>query len=469
MRGAVLDLDGVLTDTAAQHERAWAAVFPGLTHLEYLQHLDGLPRLDGVRTLLAARGRPIDEGEVERLGQAKNTRFREILARDGVDVLAENVAAVRAWRRRGVAVALVSSSRNTARVLAAAGLEDLVDVRVDGEVAAALGLAGKPAPDLFAHAVRELGLPPRDCVAVEDAEAAVEAAAAAGIGRVVGLRRSGPLRPLWERGADAVLRSLVDVRSEVARDLPDARSATDGLLARLAGRRPALLLDYDGTLSPIVDDPGAAVLADGMRDALLAARAVAEVAVVSGRGLDDVRARTDLPGLWYAGSHGFEILDPDGRLEVHGEGRGAVPDLGAAADALEADLGDLPGVLVERKPFAIAVHFRRAPSLEERVVARVFQEADARGSLRASPGKAIVELRPDVRWDKGRAVDRLVGSMAADALPVYVGDDRTDEDAFWALLGRGLGVLVGDHGGETAAHLHLADPDGVRELLRQLS
>ncbi len=247
---------------------------------------------------------------------------------------------------------------------------------------------------------------------------------------------------------------------------PDAAS----ILRDAAGRGLALFLDYDGTLTPIVERPEDAVLAPETRLVLRALAQRHPVAIVSGRDLADVRARVGLDGLYYAGSHGFDIAGPRGS-HAHEAAREAAPLIAAAGDAIERDTARLAGVQVERKRFAVAVHFRRACDADLGAVESAVDRALAQHpGLRKTGGKKIFELRPDVDWDKGRAMLWLLEKLGlADALPVYIGDDDTDEDAFRALGSRGIGIAVLDAPRATAARHALPDPGAVREFLRQLA
>jgi trehalose-phosphatase len=251
---------------------------------------------------------------------------------------------------------------------------------------------------------------------------------------------------------------------------PSALGAVDLVRARVAGRRAMVFLDYDGTLTPIVARPEDAVLSADMRARVRALADRAPVAVVSGRDLADVEARVGLPGLVYVGSHGFDVAGPPGsgiRLEV---GMELVPELDAAERALRARLAAVPGALVERKRFSLAAHYRLVPEpLRDRVREAVAAALAAHPRLRCEPGKAVLDLRPGVDWDKGRAVAWLLDRLAPGAVGVYVGDDVTDESAFAALRGRGIGIAVGVAGRETAAELALRDPGEVGAFLPTLA
>jgi trehalose-phosphatase len=253
-----------------------------------------------------------------------------------------------------------------------------------------------------------------------------------------------------------------------ANELPDARSDPD-LRGRIRAQPVALFLDYDGTLTPIVERPELAVLGAETRAVVERVAKHAVVGILSGRDLTDVRAMVDTEGLWFGGSHGFDIAAPDG---AHIELDQAVAHrsaLTAAADDLERAVAAIPGAWVERKRYADAVHFRQVDdALVPDVEAAVDRSLAAHPGLRKTGGKRIFELRPDVEWDKGRALWTLferAGLRRGEVLPVFIGDDLTDEDAFVALEGDGVGIVVADDDRPTEATYRLTDPEEVRGFL----
>jgi trehalose 6-phosphate phosphatase len=245
-------------------------------------------------------------------------------------------------------------------------------------------------------------------------------------------------------------------------------NAVDRLDALFRNRGPALFLDFDGTLAPIVDDPAAAAAPGTTLDLLARLASRMPVFVVSGREIADLRPRVPVPGIALAGSHGIEIETADGRR--HDRGADFAGDAEAAAAALDAALAGLPGVRIERKRSSVAVHTRTASDAARTAVGeRVAAVAAATPRLRLHRGKEVLELLPAVPWNKGRAVLWLVGTLGfAGAVPVAIGDDRTDEDAFRAVAEGGLGILVADVPRPTAARLRLADPADVARFLRWL-
>jgi trehalose 6-phosphate phosphatase len=236
------------------------------------------------------------------------------------------------------------------------------------------------------------------------------------------------------------------------------------------GDRPAIFLDYDGTLTPIVSHPEKALPSDSMRQALQALVLQAPVAILSGRDLDDVRQRVNIGAIVYAGSHGFDIAGPRGlRKEMAIE---FLPKLDMVEKELGKQLSGITGARVERKRFSIAAHYRNVNESDVPKVKRAVSEVAARHrELRKMDGKKVYELLPDIDWDKGKAVLWLLetpGLENAKIRPIYIGDDRTDEDAFHALETSGVGILVRQQPRPTAASYSLKDPAEVERFLREL-
>lgn len=343
----------------------------------------------------------------------------------------------------------------------------------------AVAKADPPAaePAVLAAAAARLGAAPAETAVVADDAATVQAARGAGFALVLGIAPPGEEAALARVGAAAVaadpaeLRLAPDGRLGLATlaTLPAVRERLDELRARLAGRRLFVGLDYDGTLTPIVADHTKAVLGAAMRAAVERLARQCPVAIVSGRDLAVLRRLVPLEGVVFAGSHGFEIAADAafGRVEIGAE---ALPDLDAAERALRVRLASIPGHAVERKRFSIAVHHRQVAAADApRLRAIVDEVLAGHPRLRRGLGRKVIELQPDLPWGKGAAFGWLaarLGLEGPDVLPLYLGDDLTDEDVFRALAGRGIGIAVrGAADRPTAADYALADPEEVRWFL----
>ncbi len=235
-RGVLFDLDGVITSSAALHERAWAQMFDAFlasraeelgivdrspfTALDYQRYVDGKPRYDGVRSFLESRGVTLPEGDpadppgwdsVSELGNRKNEDFNRLLSAEGIDPYPGSLRLLDHLDGLGTRQAIVSSSNNARGVLAAAGLAGRFEVIVDGITATTEHLDGKPAPDMFTFTAARLGVVPADTVVVEDALSGVAAGRAGGFALVVGVDRGAGADALRSRGADLVVDDLAEL------------------------------------------------------------------------------------------------------------------------------------------------------------------------------------------------------------------------------------------------------------------
>jgi trehalose 6-phosphate phosphatase len=261
-------------------------------------------------------------------------------------------------------------------------------------------------------------------------------------------------------------------------DLPSAMG--DELAARIGESRPAVFLDYDGTLTPIVDRPQDAVISPRMREVVSRLAERCPVCVVSGRDRPVVQELMGVYDLVVAGSHGFDIWSPQTGTIEHDAASGFEDLLARVTDELQDALGSIDGAVVEPKRASVAAHYRLVaePQREEvgRVVERLLSEHE--GELKVTPGKMVYEIQPKLDWDKGRAVLHLLSALGLDrddVVAIYVGDDITDEHAFEALTGRGIGVIVANaddpevSGRATAADFALESVEAVERFLDGLA
>ncbi|XP_021743535.1 probable trehalose-phosphate phosphatase D [Chenopodium quinoa] len=260
---------------------------------------------------------------------------------------------------------------------------------------------------------------------------------------------------------------------------PSALEMFDEITKASKGKKMVMFLDYDGTLSPIVQDPDRAFMSDEMRAAVKAVARYFPTAIVSGRGKDKVHDFVKLKELYYAGSHGMDIEGP-----AHGTNDKSVvcqpaseflPMINQVYKKLVVKTQFIEGAKVESNKFCLSVHFRcveekKWPELVE-LVKEVLSDYP---KLKMNYGRKVLEIKPTIKWDKGKALEYLLEALgyanSKDVLPIYIGDDKTDEDAFKVLRKRkqGFGILVSKFPKETSAAYTLQDPSEVMCFLQRM-
>jgi len=515
---AIFDMDGVITDTAKVHAVAWKELIDGyLEELrqrepeagnrlspfrlpeDYRDHVDGKPRYQGLNAFLEHRdihlpfGTPEDEPGTETvcgLANGKDRIFNRILDEEGAEIIRGTVDLIGQLKESGLRVAVASSSRNCRKILERAGVLHLFEARVDGETLREMGLAGKPDPDMFVEAARRIGAAPDRSIVFEDAGSGIEAGRRGAFGLVVGvaesdahriaLRDAGAHLAVTREGMSALTPGTLDTWFSARNERrPSALEHWPALAERLRSFSPAIFLDYDGTLTPIVSRPDQAVIPPDTRAVVRDLANRYPTTVVSGRGREDVAGLVGVDGLNYAGSHGYDIeaggssgqeTDEPIRHEVAAE---VLPLVEELTRQLEDELSDVDGTVVEPKRFTVAVHYRMVADGEvARVEETVRSAVSNHPELRVADGKKVFEIRPDLDWDKGKAIlwlQEALGLDGDDVLPLYVGDDTTDEDAFRILGDEGLGVVVTDTPRPTHATHQLQDTVEVREFLKRIA
>ncbi|XP_051117919.1 probable trehalose-phosphate phosphatase E isoform X2 [Andrographis paniculata] len=257
----------------------------------------------------------------------------------------------------------------------------------------------------------------------------------------------------------------------------------DEIAKAAKGKQIVMFLDYDGTLSPIVDDPEKAFLSDSMRTTVRKLAKYFPTAIVSGRCRDKVYSFVRLSELYYAGSHGMDIKAPSKGSKYNKEDGGVLfqpateylPMIDEVYKALLEVTKGTSGAKVENNKFCLSVHFR---CVDEKKWSELAQQVgsvlEGYPALRLTQGRKVLEIRPNIKWDKGKALEFLLQSMGytncANVFPIYIGDDRTDEDAFKVLREKdqGLGILVSKIPKDTNASYSLQEPSEVMTFLRGL-
>ncbi len=243
----------------------------------------------------------------------------------------------------------------------------------------------------------------------------------------------------------------------------------DEIREELSQKDVFLFLDYDGTLTPIVDTPDLAVFSPETRALVQQLCFKYKVSIVSGRATEDVRAKVRIDNIFYAGSHGFEIVEPDGKVEINAEVQKICPVIDEVYVKLTERLKNVQGVLVEHVKYIVSTHYRLVSDEDfpqvEQAVEDILKDYS---SLRKTNGKKVFEIRPQIDWDKGKAVEWILDVLQFDFqknLAIYIGDDRTDEDAFAVLEGKGFGVLVAQEARDSKASYRIKNTDETKKVL----
>ena len=339
-------------------------------------YIDGKPRYCGVNSFLRSRNISLPYGKPDdlpgfdticALGNLKNRFYLDLLNKEGAEVYKDALKMIKLWRSERLKTAIVSASKNCRQVLSSVGITDLFDLVFDGNDAEKNNLPGKPAPDIFLKACMLLNISNTRAVLFEDSESGIKAGKKGNFPLVVGVNRNGSGSLLYESGADLVLSKLTDLIVQPVPKksslLPSALSQLKEILSCVLHYKSIIFLDYDGTLTPIVSRPELAIMGESIRKALVELSDKIPVAIISGRELNDVRNLVQIPHIYYAGNHGFELRHPDGTETVLEDVKKYPPLLDRIETSLQPLRTSYPGVIIERKRFSLAVHYR----CEERV------------------------------------------------------------------------------------------------------
>lgn len=500
----ILDLDGVVTDTASLHEQAWKTTFDSFltdlskkmsqpfqafTHDDYLVYLDGKPRFRGAQDFLHSRGIDLPSGyhddpsgffTVSSIANQKNRLYFRYIDEQGVSVFPDTRAMLAKWKIQGYKLALISSSRSCHYIIDRAGLSGAFDTIVDGNDLITMRLNGKPHPDMFFYAADKLGSKYERTAIIEDAVSGIEAGKKGNFAATIGIARSGNAQLLLDHGADKVVVSLRELsnppQAREIQDVPLLDLLMEDFFSNCQFNKTAIFLDYDGTLTPIVSRPEDARLSSLTRGLLEQLSQKCIVAVISGRDRSEIETIVNIPTLYYAGNHGFDIKGPGNTSYIHPSVSTIQPYLSRAENYISESLSSIPGILIERKRFSIAIHYRMVDSRDvEKIQNDLAIICDTIDGFKITTGKKVFEFQPDVSWNKGDAVLWLIekilpiSHLSPDYTFIYMGDDITDEDAFREVAEIGIPILVGSHGAMTAAKYHLENVSQTIDFLQKLT
>ncbi len=503
IKAIILDLDGVITSTAILHIRAWKQVFDEFLQkfahhnnipfkpldpvFDYRTYIDGRPRYEGANAFLHSRninipyGSPQDSPDTQTvcgIANKKNDLYLSILNKEGAHVYNDTIDAIKKWRMEGKKTAVISASKNCRMVLSSTGISELFDTVVDGVDSEINHIKGKPEPDIFLYAAQALQIDPCNAAIVEDSPAGIISGKKGQFALVIGISRNHHAELLYNNGADIVVTSMdqiVNLKVNTRNDIdaiPSALENFNTVISRLLLEKLLLLLDYDGTITPIVLRPEHAVLSDKMRNTIKLLSQFCSLAIVSGRDLSDIKSLVNLKNIVYAGSHGFDIEGPDNLKMQPQAAIDSLPLLNKVETEARLKLSEISGTIVERKKFMITVHYRLVTQNDIDLVKNIVQTISARYStLSMIYGKKVIELRPNIPWDKGKAVSYIANFFFKEKkhiVPLYLGDDLTDEDAFREVKGWGAGIIIGNHGQKSIADYRLDNTDETLLFLSKL-
>jgi alpha,alpha-trehalase len=504
IKGVIFDMDGVVTQTAVLHFKAWKEIIDKLLYKitnynikpfsenEYFHYLDGMPRIDGMRNFLSARGFGMNKLEdlyesidacVQEACENKNRLLLSMLTEEKVEYFEDTIEFIKFLLKHNYLIAIISSSKNCKQILKNAKIDDLFPVCVDGILSEELGLQGKPDPAIFLEAAKRLNLAPHECIIVEDALAGVKAGKIGGFGGVIALDRRNRLHDEFaELDPDYILPDLSSKQTQLYHRLEKIKkghleSAFNivPLLFDLLNNKTELVifLDYDGTLTPIVGRPEHAVLSSAMHECLSQLSQHYLTIIISGRELANLKSHVNIPHIFYSGNHGFECEGPEQYNLTYQIGNEYIDDVNAVYQELYALFKNIKGCIVENKKFSLSVHYRL---VNENLYEFISQQID--NALLNYPnlirhyGKKVFEVHPNIQWNKGIAAAHILKQFKTKnnaIVPIYIGDDITDEDAFKKLGFRGITIKVTGEPLKTQAHYFLNSPMEVQEFLVHLN
>ncbi|MBE3036774.1 MAG: trehalose-phosphatase [Candidatus Atribacteria bacterium] len=348
----------------------------------------------------------------------------------------------------------------------------------------------------FIQAVHKIGVSPEETMALLTQPKDIESARDSGFALIVGWETSkegeeGEL--FFKEGADIVIHRLSDLSAKwidwwfnrCPPHLLESVKIFSGENKKIflhprylysdskimEGKEKAVFFfDYDGTLTPIVQQPDLAKISPEMKEIIRQLSLKYKLAIVSGRGRRNLQTLVDIPGIFYAGDHGLDIIGPDISM-IHPKVKKFLPLIQNISKSLDKSLSHIPGIIVEKKKMSVAIHYRQVskedlPGLKL-PLKKILKEN--RENIRLLKGKKVVEFLPNIEWNKGKAVLWILNTLGLDWSEhkiFYLGDDITDEDAFRILRTRGTSILIAEKAEKSAADFRLSSLKEVKCWLK---
>ena len=348
----------------------------------------------------------------------------------------------------------------------------------------------------FIQAVHKIGVSPVETMALLTQPKDIESARDSGFALIVGwetTKEGEEVEHFFKKGADIVIQRLSDLSAKwidwwfnrYPPHLLESVKIFSGEYEKIflhprylysdskiiEGKEKAVFFfDYDGTLTPIVQQPDLAKISPEMKEIIRQLSLKYKLAIVSGRGRRNLQSLVDIPEIFYAGDHGLDIIGPDISM-THPKVKKFLPLIQNISKSLDKSLSHIPGVIVEKKKMSVAIHYRQVskedlPGLKL-PLKKILKEN--REDIRLLKGKKVVEFLPNIEWNKGKAVLWILNTLGLDWSEhkiFYLGDDTTDEDAFRILRTRGTSILIAEKAEKSAADFRLSSPEEVKCWLK---
>ena len=368
-----------------------------------------------------------------------------------------------------IKTAIVTAGPNGSELLNSLGLSKVFANLVAG------------APEPYLKAAQLLKTPPERATIFASTQTGLQAAREGNFGVIVFFNQLTSPSALKTNGTEVIVVDLCElpIRTEnglLKRNtigLPSGLVHFQDISRNFHDKSAVVFLDYDGTLTPIVDRPDLAILSEHTRETLRQLAKHCTVGVISGRDRQNVQQLVNVDSLIYAGSHGFDISGPKFLNMHHQMGAPFLPVLDQVEASLHEQLDSIVGILIERKKYSVAVHYRLVGSQDlEAVRTTIEAVVSQHPDIRTIHGKKLYDLQPRIDWDKGKALFWLMQALnisPEQAIPFFLGDDLTDEDAFRTLQDGGIGIIVEDTARFTYATYRLNNPQEVDQFLRNLT
>lgn len=493
IKGIIFDMDGVVTQTATLHFDAWKAILDEFlltrnpeenklfTEEDYFYYLDGMPRAEGLSNFLTARQiipHSNQEKWIKQLTNKKNKYLQKLLKNQSVDYFPDTLQFIEFLLLHRYQIALISSSKNCIPILKSAKIDRLFPIYVDGIISEQLNIPGKPEPDIFLEAAKRLKLCPQECLVIEDALSGVKAAKKGQFGTIIALDRKKKLSSQFlELQPDYILPDLSKAQQLFNKNTRIHRAPKSGLavlpsIYHLMKHcyQFIIFLDYDGTLTPIVEKPDQAILSTSMHHCLTSLSQEYLTVIISGRELEDLKEHINISTLFYSGNHGLEFMGPQSYYQIGEEFKEEIEEL---YYALTQKFAGISGCFIENKNFSLSVHYRLVDEKKVRLIEKQVDNALVNyPRLKKHYGKKVYEIRPNILWNKGIASNAILEKFKLNnphLIPIYIGDDVSDEDAFDVFQTKGITIKVEKNPLHTKANYFLDSPLEVQSFLTQLS